>query len=116
VHFDAYPHNILLTPDDVLFADWAHARLGAPFIDLIMFASSAAAAGVEPEAIVTAHAPAAAAEPRVIDAVLAAHAGFCIGGSLYRASPAFAPIVAAKAELGTAATAWLQRRLARRAS
>src|SRR5262245_14905673 len=38
VHFDAYPHNILLTGERVLFADWPHARLGAPFVDLIMFA------------------------------------------------------------------------------
>ena len=43
-----------------------------------------------------------------------AYAGFCLGGSLYRESPALAPIISAKAELGTAATAWLQRRLAGR--
>ena len=114
VHFDAYPHNILLTGERVLFADWPHARLGAPFLDLIMFASSAATAGVDPEPIVTGYAPAAGTEPHVIDAVLAAHAGFCVAGSLDRVSPAFAPIVAAKAEIGTAATAWLQRRLAQR--
>jgi Ser/Thr protein kinase RdoA (MazF antagonist) len=112
VHFDAYPHNILLTAEQVLLADWPHARLGAPFLDLIMFATSTAAAGVDPEPIVTGYAPAAETEPHVIDAVLAAHAGFCVAGSLDRVSPAFAPIVAAKAELGTAATAWLQRRLA----
>jgi Ser/Thr protein kinase RdoA (MazF antagonist) len=113
VHFDAYPHNILLTADRVLFADWPHARLGAPFIDLILFASSAAAAGVDPEPIVTGYSPAAATGPPVIDAVLAAHAGFCLRGSLYTATPDFAPIIAAKAELGTAAITWLQRRLAR---
>jgi len=113
VHFDIYPHNILLTADRVLFADWPHARLGAPFTDLILFASGAAAAGVDPEPIVTGYPPAAATEPHAIDAVLAAHAGFCLGGSLHRAGPAFAPIIAAKAELGTAAIRWLQRRLAR---
>ena len=113
VHFDVYPHNILLTGERVLFADWPHARLGAPFLDLIMFASSAATAGVDPESIVTGHAPAAETEPDDIDAVLAAHAGFCVGGGLYPVSPTFAPIIAAKAELGIAATAWLQRRLAR---
>lgn len=113
VHFDAYPHNILLTDNRVLFADWPHARLGAPYVDLILFASSAAAAGVDPEPIVTGHAPAAETEPHVIDAVLAAHAGFCVSGGLYPVSPALAPIIAAKAELGIAATAWLQRRPAR---
>ena len=114
VHFDAYPHNILLTAERVLFTDWPHARLGAPFLDLIMFASSAAAAGVDPQPIVTGHTPAAQTDPDVIDAVLAAHAGFCLGGGLERVSPALAPIIAAKAELGIAATAWLQRRLAQR--
>jgi hypothetical protein len=113
VHFDAYPHNILLTADRVLFADWAHARLGAPFIDLILFASSAAAIGVDPEPVVRGHAPAAATEPHVIDAVLAAHAGFCLRGSLHTATPDFAPIIAAKTELGTAAITWLERRLDR---
>jgi Phosphotransferase enzyme family len=115
VHFDAYPHNILLTGERVLFADWPHARLGAPFLDLIMFASSAAATGLDPEPIATGHAPAAETDPQVIDAVLAAHAGFCIGGALYPVSSAFAPIITAKAELGIAATAWLQRRLEHRA-
>jgi len=113
VHFDAYTHNMLLTADGVVFADWQHAQLGAPFIDLIVFAASAAIAGIDPEPIVTGYAPAATTEPRIIDEVLAAHAGFCLAGSLYRESPAFAPIIAAKAELGIAATAWLRRRLAR---
>jgi Ser/Thr protein kinase RdoA (MazF antagonist) len=111
VHFDAYPHNILLTGGRVLFADWPHARLGAPFLDQVMFATSAAA-GVDPEPIVTGYAPAAETEPHVIDEVLAAHAGFCVAGGLDRVSPAFAPIIAAKAELGKAATAYLQCRLA----
>ena len=114
VHFDAYPHNMLLTDDRVLFADWPHARLGAPYVDLILFASSAAAAGVDPESIVSGHAPAAETAPDVINAVLAAHAGFCVGGGLNPVSPGLAPIIAAKAELGIAATAWLQRRLARK--
>jgi hypothetical protein len=76
VHFDAYPHNILLSGECVLLADWPHARLGAPFLDLIMFASSAAASGLDAEPIVTRHAPAAETEPDDLDAVLAAHAGF----------------------------------------
>ena len=29
VHFDLYPHNMLLTPERVVFIDWPHARLGA---------------------------------------------------------------------------------------
>ena len=114
VHFDAYPHNILLTQSHVLFVDWPHARRGAPFLDLIMFACSAAAAGIDPDRLIADRAVTAGLDPHVIDAVLAAYAGFCVGGSLWRADPDLAPIIAAKAELGSAVTTWLQRRLAGR--
>jgi Ser/Thr protein kinase RdoA (MazF antagonist) len=115
VHFDAYPHNILLAADRVWFVDWPHARRGAPFIDLILFASAAAAAGIDPEKLLAGRACTAGLEPTAIDAVLAAHAGFCVGGCLWLpATQAFAPVIAAKAELGAAATAWLRRRLERR--
>ncbi len=113
VHFDAYQHNILLTSDRVLFVDWPHARLGAPFLDLIIFASSAAA-GIDPDRLLAGRAVMAALDPHVIDAVLAAHAGFCVAGALWPAKPELAPIIAAKAELGAAAMTWLRRRLARR--
>jgi thiamine kinase-like enzyme len=42
VHFDLYPHDILLTPQRVLFVDWPHARLGASVVDLVIVLSSAA--------------------------------------------------------------------------
>src|SRR5205085_1421957 len=35
VHFDLYAHNVLLTPDRVVFVDWPHARLGAPVVHLV---------------------------------------------------------------------------------
>jgi hypothetical protein len=114
VHFDAYPHNILLARSLVLFVDWPHARLGVPFLDLITFACSAAAAGIDPDRLVADRAVTDGLDPHVIDAILAAHAGFCVGGSLWRPDPELAPIIAAKAELGWAATTWLQGRLADR--
>ncbi|HEX7995540.1 MAG TPA: phosphotransferase, partial [Streptosporangiaceae bacterium] len=113
VHFDAYPHNILIAGERVLFVDWPHARLGAPFLDLITFAASAAA-GIHADQLLAGRTVTAGLDPHIIDAVLAAHAGFCIAGSLRRPEPGLAPIVAAKAELGSAATAWLRRRLAAR--
>jgi hypothetical protein len=111
VHFDAFPHNILMAGARVLFVDWPHARLGAPFLDLIMFASSAESAGIDPDQLLADRAVTADLDPHVIDAVLAAFAGFCVGGSLWAADPGLAPIIAAKAELGSAATAWLRRRV-----
>jgi hypothetical protein len=112
VHFDAYAHNILLAGERVLFVDWPHARAGAPFIDLITFAASAAAAGVDADQLLADRTVTDRLDPHIIDAVLAAHAGFCVAGSLRRPEPGLAPIVAAKAELGAAATAWLRLRLA----
>jgi hypothetical protein len=109
-----YPHNILLTEDRVLFADWPHARLGAPFVDLLLLLSSAAASGIDPEPILTSQPQAAGIEPRTIDAVLAAHTGFCLAGALLPAPPGLEPIIEAKLSLGQAAITWLTRRIASR--
>lgn len=72
----------------MLLVDWPHARLGAPFVDLIIFASSAAAAGIDPDAVLTNSAATAGLDPKNIDAVLAAHAGFCAAGCLWPAGAA----------------------------
>jgi hypothetical protein len=114
VHFDAYTHNFLIADEQVLLVDWPHARLGAPFLDLITFAASAAAAGIDADQLLADRTVTAGLDPHIIDAVLAAHSGFCVAGSLRRPEPGLAPIIAAKAELGSAATAWLRRRLAER--
>jgi Ser/Thr protein kinase RdoA (MazF antagonist) len=114
VHFDLYPHNILLTPRDVLFVDWPHARLGAPVVDLVVVLSSAAADRIDPEPILRNHAETAELEPGTIDAILAAHAGFLIGSGLLPAPPGLEPITVAKLHLGHGAVNWLQHRLTRR--
>jgi len=95
VHFDMYPHNILLTTDQVLFADWPHARLGAPFIDLLLLLSSAAASGIDPEPILARQPLTAHIEPHAINAILAAHAGFCLAGALLPAPSGLEPIIEA---------------------
>jgi Phosphotransferase enzyme family len=114
VHFDLYPHNILLTAGQVLFVDWPHARLGAPFIDLLLLLSSAAADGIDPEPILARQPLAARIQPHVIDAVLAAHAGFCLSGTLAPAPPGLAPIIEAKLGLARATIGWLARRVSGR--
>lgn len=114
VHFDMCPHNILLTADQVLFADWPHARLGAPFIDLLLLLSRAAASGIDPKPILARQPLTAHIEPRVINAVLAAHAGFCLADALLPAPPGLRPITEAKLALGRATITWLARRIARK--
>jgi aminoglycoside phosphotransferase (APT) family kinase protein len=114
VHFDLYPHNILLTPRRVLFVDWPHARLGAPAVDLVIVLSSAAADGIDPEPILGNHAETADLKPGTIDAILAAHAGFLLNGGLSPAPPGLEPVIEAKLRLGHGAVNWLQQRLTHR--
>jgi hypothetical protein len=111
VHFDLYPHNILLTPDRVLFADWPHARLGAPFIDLLTVLCSTVASGIDPEPALAAHPLTASLDPRIIDAFLAALAGFYFDGALEPRPPGLAPVTAAKFRLAEDTLRWLVRRL-----
>jgi hypothetical protein len=112
VHFDMYPHNILLTADRVLFVDWPHARLGAPFLDLLLLLSSAVASGIDPEPLLARQELTVGIEPRAIDAVLAAHAGFCLADTVRPAPPGLEPIIEAKLVLGRAAIKWLAQRIA----
>jgi len=111
VHFDLYPQNIVLAPDRVVFVDWPHARLGAPYVDLIMLLSSAAADGIDPEPLARRHPVAADVEPGIIDAVLAAYAGFWMDGGLATLPAEFQPIADYKLRLGLGAIRWLRHRL-----
>ncbi|HWO62514.1 MAG TPA: phosphotransferase [Umezawaea sp.] len=111
VHFDLYPHNVLLTPRRVVVVDWPHARAGAPLVDLVTLLSSAAADGHDPDPVLAAHASRVPGGPERIDAILAAHTGFLVGGGLSVMPPGLEPIAAAKRRLGFGALPWLERRL-----
>ncbi len=100
--------------NQVLFAGWPHARLGAPFIDLLMLLSSAAASAIDAEPILRKQPLAAGTEPHTIDAVLAAHAGFCLAGALSPPPPGLQPVADAKIRIGRAAIEGLARRLSSR--
>lgn len=109
VHCDLYPHNILLTPDRVVFVDWPHARRGSNVVDLVTVLSSAVDDGLDPDAALRRHAAHVPGDE--IDAVLAAHAGFLVSGGLAELPPGLERIAAAKRTLGAAATRWLRHRL-----
>ncbi|HSR86996.1 MAG TPA: phosphotransferase [Streptosporangiaceae bacterium] len=106
-HFDALPHNILLTEQGVVLVDWPHARLGAPEIDLLTVLASAAADGLDPDPVLRTQP--IAATPGDVDAILAALAGFWLTGTLDERCPT--PIAAAKMKLGRGALRWLRCRL-----
>ncbi len=111
VHFDMYAHNILLTADRVLFVDWPHACLGAPYIDTVLLLASAVADGIDPEPLLAASPLTAAVDPLAIDGLIAAQAGFCLKDAMYPPLPGLEPIFQAKLELGLAALTWLTRRM-----
>jgi hypothetical protein len=111
VHFDLYPHNILLAPERTVFVDWPHARLGSPLVDLVLLLSCAAGDGIDPEPLLSCHAPGAESERGAVTAILAAHAGFLLAGGLAPAPPGLAAIGTAKVELARGALAWLRSRL-----
>jgi len=111
VHFDVLPHNILRTDRRVLFVDWPHARLGAPFIDVLTVLASAGDAEIDLDALLAGQSVAAGVEPELLDAVLAALTGFWLAGGLAELPSALRPIAAAKRALGRSALSWLQRRL-----
>ena len=112
VHFDLYPHNVLLTDERVYFVDWPHARRGNPLVDLVSILATVEIAGVDPSPLADAHPLTRNVDPHTLDALIAAHAGFCISGALYPPDPGYQPILDAKRALGTAYLGWLARRIA----
>ncbi len=112
VHFDFYAHNLLLTPHRVVIVDWPHARLGAPFADLVMLLASAASDGLDPEPFLRRHVD-PALPAATVDAFLAAHTGFLLGGAFSAVDAGLEAIAQAKLHLGLGALAWLESRLTR---
>ncbi len=67
---------ILLTPERVVFVDRPHARIGAPWLDLLFLLPSATATGTDPAAVWADYPPARDADPDAVTAVLVALTGF----------------------------------------
>jgi aminoglycoside phosphotransferase len=110
VHGDLRADNILLTPDRVLFVDWPHARIGAPWLDLLFLLPSAAATGTDPEAVWAAYPPARAADPDAVTAVLVALTGFFLYQSLLPPPRNLERVRAFQRVQGEAALRWVSAR------
>lgn len=110
-HFDLRADNLLLTADGVRVVDWPHAHIGQPWIDLVWFAPSVAMqGGPSPAEFVKRYAPARAADPAALDAVIAAVAAFFTAGSLQPPSPGLPTLRAFQAAQAEVARAWLAER------
>ena len=114
VHFDALPHNILLADHQVLFVDWPHARLGAPFIDLLTVLASAGDTEIDLDALLARQPVTAGSSPARWTPCLRRSPGSGWQAGSTELPSALRPIAAAKRTLGRSALSWLQRRLGAR--
>ena len=108
LHLDLRADNLLLTPDRVVVVDWPHARVGAPWVDLLFFAPSVAMqGGPPPEELLSRYPPARHADPAAITAVVCAIAGFFVGEGLRPPAPGLPTLRAFQAAQGEVAREWL---------
>nr|BFE60593.1 hypothetical protein GCM10020063_051190 [Dactylosporangium thailandense] len=104
LHGDLYLFNALVSPERVFIVDWAHAWVGPAYCDALMLM----AGSPDAEALCAANPLTRDLPPRVIDAFLAAHAGFLLDLAARAADhPRLASTAAA---LGGASRDWLARR------
>jgi aminoglycoside phosphotransferase (APT) family kinase protein len=112
LHADIRADNVLLTEDRVVFVDWPHVSLGAPWVDLLAFLPSVAMqGGPKPWELFDDHPVARDAAREDVDAVLAALAGFFVQRSLLPPPPGLPTLREFQRAQGVEALAWLQRRL-----
>lgn len=111
LHLDLRADNLILTPEQVLVVDWPHARVGAPWLDLVFFAPSVAMqGGPEPEDLLARHPHARRAEEAALTSTVAAVAGFFTREGLLPAPAGLPTLRAFQAAQGRVARGWLARR------
>ncbi|WP_280454977.1 phosphotransferase [Nocardia brasiliensis] len=112
LHTDLSPSNMLRRADAaVLVVDWAWACRGAAWVDLVLLAPSFAAAGVDPDLIITTHPVTAAVDPRAIDAVVCAMGGYWATNSRKPVIPSSPKLRTHQRRFAGLARDWLRRRV-----
>jgi aminoglycoside phosphotransferase (APT) family kinase protein len=108
LHGDLRADNMLLGPDGVVVVDWPHACLGAPFVDLVLFAPSVAMQGGPQLPELLALSRDGAGVPRgSLTAVLCALAGYFTRQALLPSPPGLPTLRAFQAAQGAVARGWL---------
>lgn len=111
-HGDLRADNMLLTDDgEVVFVDWPHAVLAAPWFDLlVMLPCVRAQGGPDPEELFSRHPLAEGADPSGVTATLAGLAAFFVEHSLLPPPPGLPTLRAFQRAQGDAALGWLRTR------
>jgi aminoglycoside phosphotransferase (APT) family kinase protein len=111
VHLDLRADNMLIAPDGIVIFDWAHACIGAAWVDVIAFAPSVVMQGGPPaEHLLQRHPASHAADPDDITATIVAVAGFFTWSAL-QAPPSGLPTLRAfQAAQGVVARQWVAQR------
>ena len=110
LHSDIRADNILLTSNGVVFVDWPHAKVGAPWVDLIYFLPSVAMqGGGDPQELFWDHPLAQGADRRAVCSVLASLTGFFIYGATQKPPPGLPMLRSFQLAQGIASLAWLRR-------
>lgn len=111
VHFDVRSDNLLVTADRVVFVDWPHALVGAPWIDAVAFAPSLEVqGGPDPETFLRGLAVGAAADPDAVTAAVAGLVGFFLSHAAQPDNPALPGLRRFQRVQGEAALRWLVQR------
>ena len=111
LQFDVRGDNILLAPNRVWFVDWPHARVGAPWVDVVGFAPSVRMqGGPDPEVLIAMHPACREADPDAVTAAVASIAGYFTHGALQPPPPGIPTVRAFQAAQGVVAREWLARR------
>ncbi len=110
LHGDIRADNILLTEEGVVFVDWPHAQVGAPWVDLVLFLPSVAMqGGPDPESLFWEHPSARHADRDSVIAALAGVAGFFIHGATEDPPPGLPNLRRFQLAQGIEAAGWLRR-------
>jgi aminoglycoside phosphotransferase (APT) family kinase protein len=112
VHLDVRSDNVLLTATGAVLVDWPHACIGAPGLDLlVMLPSVALEGGGDPEEVRTRSSVLQIWDRRVVDAVVAALAGFFLHQSQLPDPPGLPTVRAFQRAQGEVTLRWLRTRL-----
>lgn len=112
LHLDVRADNMLVRRDgEVVLVDWPWAAAGNPLVDIVCFVPSAVLGGApDPEAVLQGSATGRAADPRAVNAILAAFTGLMELARRKPPPPGIPTVRAFQAAQAEVAGAWLCRR------